>query len=130
MHLSVQLGTNPEALQTDNAREFVSGSFTTALTKRGIGFYPSLPYFQQENGKAERPNRTLRDMARAMLTESGIPDQFWQFAYALACYLHNRLPNRRCPDSSPHQVLYSRPPSIVMLYPFRERAIMHVPDVQ
>ncbi|MBW0461360.1 hypothetical protein O181_001075 [Austropuccinia psidii MF-1] len=114
MHLSIQLGTSPKALQTDNAREFVSGPFTTALTKLGIGFYPSLPYLPQENGKAKCLNCTLGDMARAMLTKSGMPDRFWKFAYALACYLHNRLLDQRCPDSSPHQVLYSRPPLIVM----------------
>ncbi|MBW0545558.1 hypothetical protein O181_085273 [Austropuccinia psidii MF-1] len=129
-HLSVQLGTSPKALQTDNAREFVSESFTMALTKRGIGFYPSLPYSPQENGKAEHLNHTLGDMARAMLTKSSMLDRFWQFAYASACYLHNSLPNQWCPDSSPHQVLYGRPHLIVTLYPFGERAIVHVPAVQ
>ncbi|MBW0461441.1 hypothetical protein O181_001156 [Austropuccinia psidii MF-1] len=72
-HLSVQLGASPKVLRTDNTREFTSGSFTTALTKLGIGFYPSLPYSPQENGKAERLNRTLGDMERAMTTKSGVP---------------------------------------------------------
>ncbi|MBW0483195.1 hypothetical protein O181_022910 [Austropuccinia psidii MF-1] len=129
-HLTVQLGTSPKTLQTDNAREFVSMTFTTVLTKFGIGFYPSLPYFPQENGKAERLNCTLRDMARAMLAQSGMPMRFWKFAYASACYLHNQLPNQQCPNSSPHQVLYSWPPSIATLYPFREVAVVHVPAVQ
>ncbi|MBW0481301.1 hypothetical protein O181_021016 [Austropuccinia psidii MF-1] len=128
-HLKVQLGTSPKALQTDNAKEFVSTFLTMALSKLGISFHPSLPYSPQENGEAKHLNRTLGDMARAMLSESGMPDHFWQFAYASACYLHNRLPNRCCPDSSPHQVLYGHPPSIVMLYPFGKRAIVHVPAV-
>ncbi|MBW0465817.1 hypothetical protein O181_005532 [Austropuccinia psidii MF-1] len=100
-----------------------------AHLKLGISFHPLLPYSPQENGKAKRLNRTLGDMARAMLSESGMPDCFWQFAYASACYLHNLLPNRRCPDSSPHQVLYGHPPSIVTLYPFGKRAIVHMPAV-
>ncbi|MBW0478000.1 hypothetical protein O181_017715 [Austropuccinia psidii MF-1] len=61
--------------------------------------------------------------------KSGMPDCFWQFAYASACYLHNHLPNKRCQNSTPHQVLYRRPPLIVTLYPFGERAIVHVPAV-
>ncbi|MBW0537100.1 hypothetical protein O181_076815 [Austropuccinia psidii MF-1] len=69
-HLTVQLETSPKALQTDNTREFTSGSVTTALAKLGIGFYPSLPYLPQENGEAECLNQTLGDMARAMLTKS------------------------------------------------------------
>ncbi|MBW0589445.1 hypothetical protein O181_129160 [Austropuccinia psidii MF-1] len=91
--LTVQLVTRPKALRTDNTREFTSGSFTAALAKLGIGFYPSLPYSPQENGKAKRLNRTLGDMARAMLTKSSMPPRFWQFSYASACYLHNQLPN-------------------------------------
>ncbi|MBW0499661.1 hypothetical protein O181_039376 [Austropuccinia psidii MF-1] len=128
-HLTVQLGTSPKALRTNNAREFVSASLTTALSKLGISLHPSLPYWPQENGKAKCLNRMRGDMARSMLSESGMPDRFWQFAYALACYLHNCLLNRWCPNSSPHQVLYGRPPLIATLYPFGERAIMHVPAV-
>ncbi|MBW0473193.1 hypothetical protein O181_012908 [Austropuccinia psidii MF-1] len=112
-HLTVQLETSPKALKTDNAREFTSGCFTAALTKLGIGFYPSLPYLPQENGEAKCLNQALGDMARAMLTKSGMPSQFWQLAYAIACYLHNRLPNPQCPNSSPHQVLYGRPPQLL-----------------
>ncbi|MBW0468132.1 hypothetical protein O181_007847 [Austropuccinia psidii MF-1] len=55
-HLTIQLETSRKALQTDNAREFTSSSFTAALAKLGIGFYPSLPYLPQENGKAKRLN--------------------------------------------------------------------------
>ncbi|MBW0518018.1 hypothetical protein O181_057733 [Austropuccinia psidii MF-1] len=129
-HLAVQLGTSPKALRTNNAREFVSVSLTTALSKVGISLHPLLPYLLQENGEAKHLNRTLADMARAMLSESGMPDRFWQFAYALACYLHNRLPNRQCPSSSPHQVLYGRSPSIATLYPFGEKDIVHIPAVR
>ncbi|MBW0518650.1 hypothetical protein O181_058365 [Austropuccinia psidii MF-1] len=52
-HLTVQLETIPKALKTDNARELTSGSFTAGLAKFGVGFYPSLPYLPQENGKAK-----------------------------------------------------------------------------
>ncbi|MBW0470129.1 hypothetical protein O181_009844 [Austropuccinia psidii MF-1] len=49
-HLSVELGISPKALQTENAREFVSASFTVALLKLGFGFHPLLPYSPQEDG--------------------------------------------------------------------------------
>ncbi|MBW0581534.1 hypothetical protein O181_121249 [Austropuccinia psidii MF-1] len=83
-HQSSQLRISPKALWTENAREFVSVSLTVALSKIGIGFHPSLPYLPQENGEAKRLNRTLGNMAVAMLSESSIPDHFWKFAYALA----------------------------------------------
>ncbi|MBW0508783.1 hypothetical protein O181_048498 [Austropuccinia psidii MF-1] len=74
--LQVQLQSTPRALRTDNAQEFTSSSFTTALAKLGVSFCLSLPYSPQENGEAERLNRTLGDMARSMIVESQMPDHF------------------------------------------------------
>ncbi|MBW0524225.1 hypothetical protein O181_063940, partial [Austropuccinia psidii MF-1] len=128
--LQVRLQLTPKALRTDNAKEFTSTSFTSSLAKLGISFFPSLPYFPQENGEAERLNWTLGDMARAMMVESQMPDCFWRFAYASACFLHNRLPNSRCKDSSPHQVPFGQPPSISTLYPFGADTVVHIPSVQ
>ncbi|MBW0520737.1 hypothetical protein O181_060452 [Austropuccinia psidii MF-1] len=81
----VQLRLTTKALRTENAREFTSASFTSLLSNLGVGFLP------QENGEAERLNRTLGDMARLMMLQSKMPDRFWRFAYASACFLHNRL---------------------------------------
>ncbi|MBW0526958.1 hypothetical protein O181_066673 [Austropuccinia psidii MF-1] len=91
--LQVRLGATPKALRTDNAREFTSASFTSALTKLGVAFCPFLPCLPQENGKAEHLNQRLGDMARVMMVQSEMPEQFWKFAYSLAAFLHHRLPN-------------------------------------
>ncbi|MBW0494048.1 hypothetical protein O181_033763 [Austropuccinia psidii MF-1] len=122
--LQVRLCLTPKALRTDNAKEF-----TSSLAKLGVSFFPSMPYSPQENGEAERLNRTLGDMARAMMIDSKMPDRFWRFAYASASFLHNRLPNSRCLHSSPHQVLFGQPPSISTAYPFGAEAIVHIPSV-
>ncbi|MBW0480550.1 hypothetical protein O181_020265 [Austropuccinia psidii MF-1] len=122
--LQVRLWSTPKALWTDNAKEFTSSSFVSSLAKLGVSFYPSLPYSPQENGEAERLNQTMGDMAQSMILESWMPDHFWQFAYALACFLHNRLPNSRFPKSSPHERLFGHLPSI------GTKAIVHVPAVQ
>ncbi|MBW0482316.1 hypothetical protein O181_022031 [Austropuccinia psidii MF-1] len=101
-----------ESANRDHTREFTSATFTNSLAKLGVCFCPSLPYYPQENSKAELLNRTLGDMARAMLTQSGIPICFWQFANASACFIHNRIPTSCCAKSSPYQELYGQPPSI------------------
>ncbi|MBW0471930.1 hypothetical protein O181_011645 [Austropuccinia psidii MF-1] len=127
--LQVRTGSTPKALRTDNAKEFTSAAFTDSLAKLGVALYPSLPYSPRENGEAERLNRTLGDMARAMVTQSQMPTRFWQFAYASASFMHNQIPNSRCPKSSPHQVLFGRAPSITTLYPHGTDAIVHIPSV-
>ncbi|MBW0536793.1 hypothetical protein O181_076508, partial [Austropuccinia psidii MF-1] len=53
----------------------------------------------------------------------------WQFTYSSAAFLHNRLPNSWCLNSSPHQELFGTAPSIATLYPFGADAIMHIPAV-
>ncbi|MBW0486830.1 hypothetical protein O181_026545 [Austropuccinia psidii MF-1] len=128
--LQVRTGVTPKALRTDNAREFTSASFANSLAAIGTIFCPSLPYSPQENGEAERLNRTLGDMARAMVVQSQMPTRFWQFAYASASYIHNRIPNSRCPKTSPHQELFGYAPSITTLYPHGADAVVHIPAVQ
>ncbi|MBW0543289.1 hypothetical protein O181_083004 [Austropuccinia psidii MF-1] len=68
-------------------------------------------------------------MARAMMAQSGMPERLWKFAYSLEAFLHNRLPNSRCLNSSPHQELFRTAPSIATQYPFGADAIVHVPAV-
>ncbi|MBW0467129.1 hypothetical protein O181_006844 [Austropuccinia psidii MF-1] len=123
--LQVPTGITPKALRTDDAKEFTSATFTNSLTNLGVAFYLSLPYSPQENGKAECLNQTLGDMVRAMVTQSQMPARFWQFAYASASFMHNRIPNSWCLKSSPHQELLGQAPSITMLYPHGANAVVH-----
>ncbi|MBW0488632.1 hypothetical protein O181_028347 [Austropuccinia psidii MF-1] len=109
--LQVCTGITPKVLRTNNAQEFTSAAFSDSLAKLGVAFYPSLPYSPQENGEAERLNRTLGNMARAMVTQSRMPMHFWQFSYASASFIHNQIPNSRCLKSLPHQELFRQAPS-------------------
>ncbi|MBW0527044.1 hypothetical protein O181_066759 [Austropuccinia psidii MF-1] len=117
--LQVCTGVTPKALRTNNAWEFTSAAFANSLAKLGVAFYPSLPYFPQENGKVVCLNQTLGDMARAMVTQSRMP----------ASFIHNQIPNSRCLKSFPHQELFGQAPSITTLYPHGADAIVHIPAV-
>ncbi|GKA62457.1 putative ribonuclease H-like domain-containing protein [Tanacetum coccineum] len=44
----------------------------------------------QQNGVAERMNRTLIEAARTMLADSLLPTTFWAEAVSTACYIFNR----------------------------------------
>ncbi|GKD73810.1 zinc finger, CCHC-type containing protein [Tanacetum coccineum] len=53
------------------------------------------PYTPQQNGVAERKNRALKEMVNSMLSYSGLSEGFWGEAMLTACYLLNRVPNKR-----------------------------------
>ncbi|MBW0488810.1 hypothetical protein O181_028525 [Austropuccinia psidii MF-1] len=125
--LQVRLRLTPKALRTNSAREFTSSTFAGSLSQMGVSFVPSLPCSPRENGEVDPLNRTLGDMARAMITQSGIPTRFWHYMCASACYIHNCIPNSQSSDSSPYQKLFGRAPAITTLYPFGAEAIVHLP---
>ena len=51
----------------------------------------SAPGTPQQNGVAERRNRTLLDMVRSMLSYSSLPISFWGYALDTATYLLNLM---------------------------------------
>ena len=60
------------ALRTDNGGEYVNAKFNDCTKENGIDFQHSLPYRPQQNGRAERLNRSLIERARTALLESGL----------------------------------------------------------
>ena len=77
-------------VRCDNAKEFqkIEGD----LSSKGINVEWTTTYTPEQNGVAERLNRTLVTMVRCMLQEADLPDGFWPYAAQYACYLRNRLP--------------------------------------
>nr|GEU65602.1 zinc finger, CCHC-type [Tanacetum cinerariifolium] len=53
------------------------------------------PYTPQQNSMAERKNRALKEMVNSMLSYSGLSEGFWGEAMLTACYLLNRVPNKK-----------------------------------
>ena len=54
----------------------------------------SCPRCPELNGRSERLNRSLMEMARCMMIASGAPKTFWAEAVNTACYLKNSCPSR------------------------------------
>ncbi|GKC67770.1 zinc finger, CCHC-type containing protein [Tanacetum coccineum] len=52
-------------------------------------------YTPQQNGMAERKNKAFKEMVNIMLSYSCLSEGFWGEAMLMACYLLNRVPNKR-----------------------------------
>ena len=48
----------------------------------------------QQNGIAERKNRTLIETARCMMLQANLPPHFWAEAVQTANYIRNRCPSK------------------------------------
>ncbi|GJZ16004.1 putative ribonuclease H-like domain-containing protein, partial [Tanacetum coccineum] len=66
-------------------------SFVSLHVTRGSNHRAPCKRTPQQNGVAERKNRTLIEAARTMLADSLLPIQFWAEAVNTACYVLNRV---------------------------------------
>lgn len=85
-------GHNVKTLRTDNGGEYTSREFEDYLKKEGIRHEYTVPKTPEQNGVAERMNRTLVETVRAMLSDSKLPKKFWAEALSTASYVRNWSP--------------------------------------
>nr|GEV76067.1 hypothetical protein [Tanacetum cinerariifolium] len=72
----------------------------------------------QQNGIAERRNRTLIEAARTMLADAKLPVTFWAEAVNTACYVQNRVLVNKSHNKTPYELFNGRSPAIGFLKPF------------
>ena len=115
-----------KVLRTDNGGEFCSKEFEEFCKKCGIARQKTTPYTPQQNGVAERMNKTLMERARSMLSGVGLGHEFWAEAVDTACYLVNRSPSSTLEDKTPQEVWTGKKPSLSHLRVFGCDAYVHV----
>ena len=69
-------GRKLKVFRTDNGGEFTSGEFEEYLQHEGVKHELTVPKCPQQNGVAERLNRTLVEMVRSMLSGASLPQRF------------------------------------------------------
>ncbi|KAH9734072.1 Integrase catalytic domain-containing protein [Citrus sinensis] len=91
--VELESGKKIKCLKTDNSGEYTDGEFLAFCKQEGIQRQFTVAYTPQQNGVAERMNRTLTERIRAMLRTAGLPNSFWAEAAKTACYIVNRSPS-------------------------------------
>jgi transposase InsO family protein len=66
-------GKKIKVLQTDNGGEYVNHEIHDLFHEAGIQLQHTIPYTPQQNGVAERKNRSLKEMASCMLHAKSLP---------------------------------------------------------
>ena len=121
-------GYQIKAMRSDRGGEFTSKEFREFCEANGIRRPLTVPRSPQQNGVAERKNRTILNMARSMLKSKRLPKEFWAEAVACAVYLSNRSPTKSVLGKTPQEAWNGRKPGISHLRVFGSIAHVHVPD--
>nr|GFD03369.1 putative ribonuclease H-like domain-containing protein [Tanacetum cinerariifolium] len=85
---------------------------------KGIKREFSIARTPQQNGVAERKNKTLIEAARTMLVNSKLPITFWAEAINIACYVLNRTLVIKPHNKTPYEIIRGRPSLIDFMKPF------------
>ncbi|KAE8686551.1 cytochrome P450 71A9-like [Hibiscus syriacus] len=87
-----QTGRKIKCLRSDNGTEYTDSQFLQFCKEHGIQRHFTVRKTPQQNGVAERMNRSLNERARCLRLNAGLPKHFWAEAVNMACYLINRSP--------------------------------------
>jgi hypothetical protein len=98
--------------RSDRGGEFKSHEFELYIKTRRIIHEFSAPYVHQQNGRAERINRTLREKAESMRHHAGLPNLWWEFAIETATHVYNRTPLERTLWKTPFQNFFGIIPKV------------------
>eukprot|EP00168_Porphyra_purpurea_P013691 TRINITY_DN3817_c0_g1_i1.p1 TRINITY_DN3817_c0_g1~~TRINITY_DN3817_c0_g1_i1.p1 ORF type:complete len:368 (+),score=61.07 TRINITY_DN3817_c0_g1_i1:1553-2656(+) len=85
-------GLKVKTLRRDGGGEYTGPELTQWLRSNGVTVQTTAPETPEQNGVAERYNRTLSEKAVAMMEDAGLPKAMWAEAVATANYTSNRIP--------------------------------------
>ena len=87
---------------------YTSTQFSDYLKAEGVVHEYTVPKTPEQNGVAERQNRTLIEMTRSMLGGSNLPQCLWAETLSSATYLRNRSPTKAIVGMTPYEAFHSK----------------------
>ncbi|GJX24824.1 ribonuclease H-like domain-containing protein [Tanacetum coccineum] len=97
-----------KVIRCDNGTEFKNRVMTQFCEIKGIKREFSVARTLQQNGVAERKNRTLIKAARTMLADSKFPTTFWAEAVNTACYVQNKVLVIKPHNKTPYELFLGK----------------------
>lgn len=122
------LGHSIKNFRCDGGLEFNNEAVKKVLAQKGIELNVTTPYSPEQNGAAERENRTTVEAARAMLITSKLPKKLWAEACNTSTYLLNRSGKSSVEGKVPYEVWHKKEiGSINHLKIFGTQCYVHIP---
>ncbi|BBG92676.1 multidrug resistance-associated protein 9, partial [Prunus dulcis] len=128
--VELQSGYKVKKLRSDRGGEYTSNEFNKFCDEMGMERQLTVAYSPQQNGVAERKNRTIVEMAKCMMIEKGMPLEFWAETVNTAVYVLNRSPTKALDKKTPFEAYSGRKPGLKHLRVFGSLCYAHVPNPQ
>nr|GEX86203.1 putative ribonuclease H-like domain-containing protein [Tanacetum cinerariifolium] len=100
-----QINHMVKIIRCDNGTEFKNSKMNQFYQMKWNKREFSIVGIPQQNGVAERKNRTLIEAARTMLADLLLPTTFWAEAVNTACYVQNRVLVTKPHNKTPYELL-------------------------
>ncbi|GJU25213.1 putative ribonuclease H-like domain-containing protein [Tanacetum coccineum] len=113
-----QINHKVKIIRCDNGTKFKNKEMNQFCEMKGIKREFSVARTPQQNGVAERKNKTLIKAARTMLADSKLPTTFWAEAVNTACYVQNRVLVIKPHNKTPYELFLGRKPALSFMRPF------------
>jgi transposase InsO family protein len=123
-----QSGHQIQRLRTYNGGEYVNNNFTSYCATQGIQMQHTVPYTPQQNGVAERKNRTLKEMANCMIQSKGLSLKYSMKAIKCANYIVNYTPTKALKNITPEEAWTKIKPDVSHFRVFGNIAWAHIHD--
>ena len=120
-----QTGRELEEVQSDQGGEFINVPMEEWLKRNGIKRRKTVAYSHEQNGPAERSNRTTLEKARSILASTNLPKELWPEAMRFATVARNRSWNAT-QNMTPWEAFWGTKPEITHLRIFGCDAWVHV----
>ncbi|KAK2578107.1 hypothetical protein KPH14_012021 [Odynerus spinipes] len=75
--VKTQFQKEPKVIRSDRGGEYLNKNLQDYLRREGIRSQFTVAYSPQQNGIAERKNRSLIEMARCMLFDAELEKKYW-----------------------------------------------------
>jgi hypothetical protein len=119
--------TKIKILRSDNGGEYTSKEFVNFCRDVGIKRELTTPYNPQQNGVAERKNRTIMEVVKTMIHDEDLPMCLWGEATMVAVYVQNRLSHSALGFKNLEEMFVGKKPEVSHLKIFGCPVFIHIP---
>lgn len=115
-----------KVVRSDGGGEYTSNEFQQFFKENGIQHQKTNPYTPQQNGIAERMNRTIVEKAKCMLADANLGKEYWAESVNMAVHLINRTVNSHCKEKTPEELWSGKKVDVSGIKLFGSEIMVHV----